>query len=400
MNVLLLTDNFPPRAGGSCRWFWELYRRLQLESVFIVAGEGRGAQAFDKRQHLQIQRLPMTFKTWGLINPSSASTYVRLARAVGRLARDRGTDIVHCGRCLPEGLIGFWLKASTGMPYVCFVHGEELTYAAMSRELGWLMRRVYRNASIIIANSRNTLETLGAEWGLDRDRLRLLNPGVDTSWFIPADQDPDLRSSLGWGDRSVVLTVGRLQRRKGHDVMIKAMPDVLRIVPDAFYAIVGDGECEPDLRDLVASMGLGEYVRFHGAIDDWAMRQCYQQSDLFVLPNRQDGLDIEGFGIVLLEAQACGKAVVAGASGGTAETMDAPRTGLVVPCEAPGALAKVVADLLMDSERRGRMGRAGRDWMVERFDWDVLSRRAERIFRGKDPDRLDHDLEFIRSSGP
>src|SRR5205814_3092690 len=119
---------------------------------------------------------------------------------------------------------------------------------------------------------------------------------------------------------------------------------------------------------------------FLGELDDATLLCCYQQCDLFVLPNRQVGRDIEGFGIVLLEAQACGKAVVAGASGGTAETMRIPETGRVVPCEGPEELAALVIEMLSDGARLAHMGLAARRWVVEQFDWGALTRRAERLF--------------------
>src|SRR5438067_96216 len=131
-----------------------------------------------------------------------------------------------------------------------------------------------------------------------------------------------------------------------------------RAVPDVLCAIVGDGDERQVLRDLAAAEGQGDRVQFLGELDDEATIGCYQQCDLFLLPNRQVGQDIEGFGMVLLEAQACGKPVIAGASGGTAETMSIPETGTVIDCTTPDRLAEVVTDWLRDPARRERMGRA------------------------------------------
>jgi phosphatidylinositol alpha-1,6-mannosyltransferase len=178
----------------------------------------------------------------------------------------------------------------------------------------------------------------------------------------------------------VVLTVGRLQKRKGHDHMILAMNEVRRVLPDVLYAVVGDGEERGRLRQLATQEGLEGHVQFLGELDDDALVECFQQCDLFVLPNRQVGEDIEGFGMVLVEAQACGKPVVGGASGGTAETMCIPETGVVVSCEEPAELARVVVELLSNRERLSRMGAAARRWVAGRFDWAALTRQAERIF--------------------
>jgi phosphatidyl-myo-inositol dimannoside synthase len=295
--------------------------------------------------------------------------------------------MVHSARCLPEGVMALAIKYGAGIPYACYVHGEDVACASTSRELSWLTRRVLRGAEFAIANSRNTERILRDQWGLPPGRIRLLHPGVDAGRFVPGARDPVARMGLGWGDRPAVLTVGRLQKRKGHDQMILALGQVRRAIPDVLYAIVGDGEEREALRGLAASQGLGDHVQFLGELDDAGLVRCYQQCDLFVLPNRQVGADIEGFGMVLLEAQACGKAVVAGASGGTAETMRVPETGRVVPCDGPHELAAVVVELLSDREALARMGAAARRWVAGRFDWAMLSRQAEQVFRGGSPAR-------------
>jgi phosphatidylinositol alpha-1,6-mannosyltransferase len=243
-------------------------------------------------------------------------------------------------------------------------------------------------ASFLIANSRNTERILFEEWDLPANRVYVLHPGVDTARFRPAARDGALRAALGWENRPVVLTVGRLQLRKGHDQMIRAISIIRKSVPRVLYAIAGDGEEGAALEDLVTSEGLSDHVQFLGEIADDRLVQCYQQCDLFVLPNRQVGRDIEGFGMVLLEAQACGKPVLAGASGGTAETMRIPETGIVVPCDQPDGLAAVASELLPDLDRRARMGAAARAWVVETFDWEKLSRHAEAIFRTGSPQHL------------
>ena len=235
--------------------------------------------------------------------------------------------------------------------------------------------------SAVIANSRTTEQLLREQWGLPAERVRVLHPGVDTERFRPAPRDWATRERLGWGDRPVVLTVGRLQKAKGHDRMIPAVGTLRESIPEILYAIAGDGQERQALEALVAELGLGDHVQFLGAPDEDDLVRCYQQCDLFVLPNRRVGGDVEGFGIVLLEAQACGKAVVAGAAGGTAETMRAPETGLVVPCESPVEIAGVVLELLNDPGRRAAMGMAAREWVVERFDWTVLGRQAEGLLR-------------------
>jgi phosphatidylinositol alpha-1,6-mannosyltransferase len=378
---LVLSEIFPPKTGGSGRWFWEVYRRLPRDHYVIAAGEDARHKEFDRSHDLRIERLPLTLRAWGLRSVEGLRGYWRALTHLRPLARARRVRRVHCGRCLPEGLMALALKLSSGVPYLCYVHGEDVSTAVNSREHTWLVRRVLAGADFLIANSRNTAEILRTEWRVHPERVCVLHPGVDTRYFVPAETDPAVRARLGWGRRPVVLTVGRLQKRKGHDHMILALRSVRRTIPDVLYAVVGKGEEGPELRALVQSQGLDGHVQFLGEVGDSDLRHCYQQCDLFALPNRQVDRDIEGFGMVLLEAQACGKPVLAGDSGGTAETMRIPETGRVVCCDGPDDLAAQVTELLADQELRGRMGAAGRNWVVEQFDWEALARKAARVFR-------------------
>jgi phosphatidylinositol alpha-1,6-mannosyltransferase len=177
----------------------------------------------------------------------------------------------------------------------------------------------------------------------------------------------------------VVLTVGRLQERKGHDVFIRALPQVRQAIPDILYVIVGDGAERQRLEALVDEHGVRPQVQFRGEPVDEELIRCYQQCDLFVLPNREVGGDFEGFGMVLVEAQACGKPVIAGASGGTRETMRVPETGLIIPCEEPIILANTVIALLTDPSILAAMGTAARDWASSQFDWQSLCSVAQTL---------------------
>jgi len=379
--TLLITEVFPPRNGGSGRWLWEIYRRLPGAQVVVAAGEDPRQGNFDKTHSLNLVRMPLSFSTWGVGSVRGLWEYGQALWRLRRLVKEEGVQAIHCGKCLPEGLLALFLRRWYRLLYVCYVHGEELNLAGLSRELGWLTREVLHGARFVIANSRNTERILRQDWDLPLQRIRLLHPGADTEFFVPAARDERERARLGWDARPVILTVGRLQKRKGHDQMIRAVDQIRKKIPNVLYAILGDGEERLFLEDMVARAGLDGHVQFLGELTDERLLSCYQQCDLFVLPNRQVGQDIEGFGMVLVEAQACGKPVIAGASGGTAETMRIPETGLVVPCDGPDELADSVVDLLHDHERRVRMGRSARAWAAENFDWAALSRQAARLFQ-------------------
>ncbi len=375
MTALLVTENFPPRIGGSSRWLWELYRRLPRAGVVVAAGACAGDAAFDRTHDLRVTRLPLSFRDLGVLSPPAWLAYRRAARALRAVERDAAVRVVHCGRVLPEG----WLALAGGLPYGCYVHGEELVSNRTSRQLTWMAVRVMRRAAVLIANSHHTAALLERRWGVTAARIAVLAPGVDTSRFAPAAPDERTRAALGWGGRTVVLTVARLQKRKGHDRMIDAIGLLRPHIPALLYAIVGDGEERAALEARVRGARLTEHVRFYGAVDDAQLVRAYQQCELFALPNRTVNGDFEGFGMVLLEAQACGRAVLAGDSGGTAEAVRAGETGVIVDCARPESLAEAVAALLNDGALRERMGAAGRRWMVESFDFDRRAPRAAAV---------------------
>ncbi len=389
--TLLLSEIFPPKTGGSGRWFWEIYRRMPREQFAIAAGPDSAAEALDRTHDLDVSRLPLTLADWGMASWSSASAYWRAFRAVHDLVRTRKIERIHCGRCVPEGWIALGLKKLYGIPYDCYVHGEDANAASSgaadgvlsSRQLKWMTKQVLANVDRVIANSRNSARIVQEQWGVPAERVQLLHPGCDTNYFTPATSSRVIRDQLGWAGRPVIVTAGRLQKRKGQDMVIRALSLVREAIPDVLYAIIGDGEEREPLKALTIAEGQQDHVLFMGKVSDEVLRQSYQQADIFVLANRQIGTDIEGFGMVLLEAQACGTPVIAGASGGTAETLRPGETGFVVPCEEPTQLAARLIEMLSNPARLDDMGQAARHWVVERFDWDALSHQAAHLFQAQ-----------------
>lgn len=379
MKILVLAQVFPPRRGGSGQWLWELYRRLGAD-VYVVAGATDGDLAFDRQSSLAIERITLDFSSWGITSIRAAAQYIRTFARVRRAASRIGADVIHCGKSLPEGLIGAAISRTSGRPLLIYVHGEELTLAAASRELRWLTRIVLRRAQTIVANSHHTKKLLVESWSAVPEHIVVMHPGVDTAKFVPAATDAGVRRRLGWTGRRVILTVGALQKRKGQDMMIRALTAIRSRCPDVLYAIAGEGWERSYLESLAQSCGVSDAVQFRGAPAETELIESYQQCDVFALPNRQVGWDFEGFGIVLLEAQACGRPVITGRSGGTAETMQPGRTGEVVSCETPEELAAVTANLLDDPTRRSALGTNARQWVCDHFDWDVLSRNSRALF--------------------
>lgn len=382
---MLLSEIFPPQHGGSGRWFWEIYRRLPLSQTTVVAGEYPDAKTFDATHEVDIHRLKYSMSDWGVLSLSSLRTYWEVYRSVRGLLNawprpKQSPLLLHAGRCLPEGWLAWLLSKRYGIPYVVYAHGEDINTYATSRQLRFLTRHVMWGAKAVIANSENTATLLAGAWRLPRGRVEVLYPGVDIERFQPAPRDERFRREHEWQDRQVILTVGRLQLRKGHDKLIESLVQIKQAIPNVLYSIVGDGEEYPRLQQLVTELGLQSHVRFYRTVDDAFLVQAYQQCDLFVLPNRTVAHDIEGFGMVLVEAQACGKPVIAGDSGGTRETMRPGVTGKVIDCTSSPTIAAEISSLLLDTAKLASMGTDARAWVAERFDWESLFAQASKLF--------------------
>ncbi len=378
--TLLLTENFPPKEGGSGRWFWELYSRLPNDKVLIVANDTPEGREFDKTHELDIVRIELESTEWGLASTKGLGFYWETIRKVLKLIKEHDIEEVHCGRVIPEGVIARALKLLAGARYNCFVHGEDVETAATSREHSLIVKNVCKNASMLICNSENTaniVRKLGFDSG---SKCEVLHPGVDTSRFEVAAPDTSFRQKMGWSGKRVLLTVGRLQRRKGQDFLIKSMPALLKEFPDLFYAVVGRGECYDELISLVDQHKLHDNVCVYPDMDDEALIKCYQQCDIFILPNRTIDNDIEGFGMVLVEAQVCGKPVIAGDSGGTRETMNIGKTGHIIDCGSTENLLNGLSPILRNREIvDGEVDIA--DYAKKRFNWDQHVAKAKRLFK-------------------
>ena len=378
--TLLLTENFPPKEGGSGRWFWELYSRLPNDKVLIVANDTPEGREFDKTHELDIVRIELESTEWGLASTKGLGFYWETIRKVLKLIKEHDIEEVHCGRVIPEGVIARALKLLAGARYNCFVHGEDVETAATSREHSLIVKNVCKNASMLICNSENTaniVRKLGFDSG---SKCEVLHPGVDTSRFEVAAPDTSFRQKMGWSGKRVLLTVGRLQRRKGQDFLIKSMPALLNEFPDLFYAVVGRGECYDELISLVDQHKLHDNVCVYPDMDDEALIKCYQQCDIFILPNRTIDNDIEGFGMVLVEAQVCGKPVIAGDSGGTRETMNIGKTGHIIDCSSTENLLNGLSPILRNPEIvDGEVNIA--DYAKNRFNWDQHVAKAKRLFK-------------------
>ncbi len=368
-SVVVVSEVFPPRIGGSGRLMYEIYSRFGQPVTILTDGD---ETELSQRGSLDVQVLALA-GGWGVTSPTQALSHLRAARIV----RQHGsTGIVHCCRALPEGLLAGLAQLTGGAPYLCWAHGEELAYARTSRELEWLTRRVYAQARAVIANSRNTA-SLVEEFGVPAERLHVVHPGVDVARYRPRTRKPD--TSADGRPEFRMLSVGRLEHRKGHDLVIEAMAVLRDEFPDLRYHIVGDGPERTTLEQQIVRLNLSDVVTLLGAVSEQHLQVEFGDADLFILPTRQEPHDFEGFGIVFLEAAAAGLAVIAGRSGGVAEAVEHGRTGMVLDAVDVPAVTHAVRQMVLDGEQRAAMGRAGRRRTEREFTWDHAAARVRDI---------------------
>jgi phosphatidylinositol alpha-1,6-mannosyltransferase len=376
--ILLLSEIFPPLNGGSGRWFWDLYTRLPDDKVHFLVGKTKGTKEIDGLLKNRITRVDLTSTQWGLIHPIGLMFYLATFFKVMFTVILKNCDSIHCGRCLPEGFIGAIVKMVTGKSLVCYIHGEDIETAKTSREFVAIIKFVLRKADTVICNSENTMNLLMKGWSVQPDKVTVLYPGVDTKKFFPAKRT----ESNSAQNEFQIVTVGRLQKRKGHDVMLQAVYELVNKHghADLHYSIVGTGDEDSELKAKCKSLKIDSYVTFLGEVSDCELVKIYQNSDLFILPNRTVGRDIEGFGIVLTEAQACGLPVVAGDSGGTRETMIVGETGYLVDCSTPVKLVELITKFINNRDLGYELGKKAQAHVSRTFSWDSVMEKAEKVF--------------------
>jgi len=367
--ALLVSELFPPAVGGSAVLFDGIYSRLRGADVFVLTdgpATGRPAPP-ERRGTVTVMKRPLATRRWGVMDPKGLWQHVRLAAQLRRLTARR-QSVVHCARALPEGVAAMLAQSFGGPPYVCWAHGEDIASALTSRELTWLARRVYLGATAVLANSRNTAAMLAA-LGVPPSKILVVYPAVDADRFHPGVDGSHVRQRYAGCDDVMLLSVGRLQRRKGHDVAIRAIASLREELPNVRYVIAGDGEERARLERLAIDEGVQDRVFFAGTIADDDLPAYYAACDVFLLPNRVDDGDIEGFGIVFLEAAASGKPAIGGDSGGVPEAVERDVTGLLVDGASVDAVTAAVRHLATSRPCRERLGRAGRARAQRSFSW-------------------------------
>ncbi|MFT4199543.1 glycosyltransferase family 4 protein [Gordonia sp. (in: high G+C Gram-positive bacteria)] len=370
--TLLITNDYPPRPGGIQSYLQNLVDLLPPDQVVVYAPRWRGRShvEFDEAAPYTVVRHRTT-----LMLPTPL-----VARRAARLVREYDIENVWFGAAAPLALMAPVVRRAGARRILASTHGHEVGWSMLpvARQV---LRAIGDNTDTVTFVSKYTRGRFAAAFGPDA-ALEYLPPGVDVRRFAP---DPSARQRIrerhGLGERPVIVCLSRLVPRKGQDMLIRALPEIREQIPDAALLIVGGGPYAQTLHDLAAASGVDEHVVFTGSVPGAELPDYHNAADVFAMPSRTrgGGLDVEGLGIVYLEASACGIPVIAGDSGGAPETVIAGRTGLVVDGRSVSQIVEAVVAVLSDRQRARRMGAAGREFVEGQWQWPQIAARLVRL---------------------
>jgi phosphatidyl-myo-inositol dimannoside synthase len=368
MRLVLVTQDFPPARGGIQTWALEIARRLadRAEKFAVIAPAADGMTDADAALGFRVHR-----------TGTSNTLVLASAPLLARLATREGFDhTLHAQwSTLPAARV---LRRFGKLRRVAVAaHGRELLLEPWAR-VGTAQRgydrvrsRELAAADCVLAGSRYTAE-LARGLGAAEGRVRVTRYGTDPNRFRPLDASA-LRARLELGTRPVLLTIARLVPRKGIDTVLAALARVRRAAPDVVYVVAGDGPDRERLLELARREGLDDAVRFVGPVSDEELPLWYSLGDVFVMPSRSEPPDVEGFGIVFLEAAACERPVVAARAGGVPDAVADGVSGVLVEPGDTEALARTLAELLADPARRAELGRRGRERVLAELNWEAIA---------------------------
>ena len=369
VRTLVVTNDLPPKRGGIQTFVHEILRRQDPDSIVVLGPEQDGAEGFDSRAGYEIHRHE------GALIPTPG-----VAKKIAEVAAVTGAEQIMFGSGMPNAHLIPLLRRYRLPTALVITHGNEAGWAQLpggralvhplngSRAVTYLGDFTYRVLSKYVSPA---------------ERLHRLPPGVDTDRFRPDNGGTELRLRFGIADAFVIGTLTRLVPRKGVDILIQALPFVRRAVPEAVLVVAGDGPRRAELEALALSLGIAEYVVFTGALPDEELPAIYDAMDLFALPThtRKFGVDVEGLGIVFLEAAAAGVPVLVGDSGGSVDAVRDGVTGRLIGTD-PQAIAAEIVELAQDDVTRKSMGDAGREWMLSDWQWSDRATSVTRLLGG------------------
>jgi phosphatidyl-myo-inositol dimannoside synthase len=359
--LLVVTNDFPPRQGGIQSFVHGVVSRLDPDHVVVHTSRSPGWEEWDDTQAYPIVRAPTS-----VMLPTP-----QVRRSALGCFRANGCTDVWFGAAAPLGLLAPALRAAGAQRIVATTHGHEAGWAALPGARS-LLRRIARHVDVMTYLGEWTRRRLAGAIGQHAGRLQRLVPAVDAAHFAPQPGENRVRRDYGLVGRPVVVCVSRLMPRKGQDMLVRAWPEVQRRVPGAALLLVGGGPARSRIERLARERGVAADVVLAGSVPHEELPQWYAAGDVFAMPCRErlGGLDIEGLGMVFLEAAACGLPVVAGASGGSPDAVLPGRTGEVLDGASPEEVAHAVAGLLTDRDRAAALGHRGREWVLAEWTWE------------------------------
>ena len=369
-SLLILSTEFPPESGGIGKYTFEIARQLTTFGyrVVVVTNCMDGSEAFDRQAPFPVYRVG--HDRWRYLKGLALAW-----KAVTVLKKH------HCGYILATswpyaGTLALLLGKGLALPYGVIGYGLEITKYSARGVIGRWGRAVFthsQKAFVISAFTRDVLQRRG----IDPDHVVLLYAGVDAQFFQPGVADAGLRERYGLVGKKIILTVGRLVERKGHDTVLQALPQVARHVPEVAYLIVGNGPHRAALQALAHQLGVDRIVHFVGEVEEGDLPSFYRLCDVFAMPNRAVPAtgDVEGFGLVFLEANACAKPVIGGRSGGAVEAIVDGVTGVLVQPLEVGEIAGALVRILTDAAYGTRLGQYGRQRVLQELTWTAVARR-------------------------
>ena len=371
--LLIATIEFPPQKGGIANYLAGFAGALPADGVAVLAPRHVGAENFDSRKQYKIYRKNLISRM-SFVWPK----WLPLLFHLWRTARREKTEAILVGQVLPVGTAVMILNKFLHLPYFVSCHGMDILTAASSPRKKKLLNKILEQASGVVANSEFTRNEL-MKLGVPENKITIVYPCPGDVTGITPEKILEIKNRLGLADKKIILTVGRLVARKGQDKVIEALPKILARVPNIIYVIVGDGPEKEKLQILSSKLQVENNILFTGEISEEKKTAFYQLCDVFIMTPRQIGPDVEGFGMVYLEANQYGKPVVAGKSGGVAEAVIDGVTGLVVNPEDTNQISEAVIKLLTDDLLAKKMGEQGRERVEKEFRWEIQAEKLKKI---------------------
>lgn len=376
MRSLLITPLFPPALGGVQKVLYNLCLFSPPEEVVVLTQRHPQASKFDAHQPFRIYRELDRFWPQGSI--WSKLKWFQLAGYIVRLARREDVSVLQWGECGFSPWVFHLTRRLSRLPSALYVWGREIKQRLRNPHQRCQLQAILSQVDCIISVSHYT-RTLIGNAGTSLPRIEVLHPGVDLREFSPKGPNQRLVKELSLEGKKVILTVSRLVERKGQDVLIRAFALVRQQVPEVVLLIVGTGPYEPSLRKLVWELQLESQVRMLGELENNFLSQYYNLCEVFALISRESENDVEGFGLVYLEAGACGKPVVAGRSGGVPEAVVDGVTGLLVNPLSEEETAAAIIHLLTHPQLARTLGKNARHRLEQQFQWELRAQRLRKI---------------------